>query len=125
MLGSFIECQAFLSASTLSPAGHLSGLNGELWPDVNIHPGLPCDINCTFKQHGNGLQPLARLGATVTGIDLSEESVGAAAAHAQADPQLSALLKYRTCSADDVLREGQPALAHQKLACSRRSHVLA
>ena len=54
-----------------------------------------------------GLQSLARLGARVTGIDLSEESIGAAKAHAQADPQLQGQLKYRACSAAQMLDESE------------------
>lgn len=55
------------------------------------------------------LQSLARLGATVTGIDLSKDSIGAATAHSQADPQLKELLQYRACSAEDLLEQGNVA----------------
>jgi polyprenyldihydroxybenzoate methyltransferase/3-demethylubiquinol 3-O-methyltransferase len=55
------------------------------------------DVGC-----GGGLlsEPLARMGAQVTGIDLSPESVGAAAAHAAADPLVAARVTYRCAPAE-------------------------
>ncbi|KIZ01919.1 hypothetical protein MNEG_6040 [Monoraphidium neglectum] len=43
------------------------------------------------------------MGAAVRGIDLSEESVGAAAAHAAGDPLIASRVAYRRCSAEDEL----------------------
>ena len=58
------------------------------------------DIGC-----GGGIlsEPLARLGADVTGIDPVEESIGAARAHAQS---LSLSITYRAATAEDLVREG-------------------
>jgi len=55
------------------------------------------DVGC-----GGGLlsEPLARMGARVTGIDLSDESVGAAAAHAAADPLIASRVRYRRAPAE-------------------------
>ncbi|KAK9792662.1 hypothetical protein WJX73_001747 [Symbiochloris irregularis] len=62
------------------------------------------DVGC-----GGGFlsESLARLGADVTGIDLSKESIGAAKAHAAADPGLKSSIQYRHCSAEEVLHEGK------------------
>ncbi|MGO8953617.1 MAG: bifunctional 2-polyprenyl-6-hydroxyphenol methylase/3-demethylubiquinol 3-O-methyltransferase UbiG [Rhodomicrobium sp.] len=59
------------------------------------------DIGC-----GGGIlsEPLARLGAGVTGIDPVEESIGVAKAHAQA---LGLAIAYRSATAEDIVREGQ------------------
>jgi 2-polyprenyl-6-hydroxyphenyl methylase/3-demethylubiquinone-9 3-methyltransferase len=59
------------------------------------------DIGC-----GGGIlsEPLARLGAGVTGIDPVEESIGVAKAHAQA---LGLPIAYRTATAEDIVRERQ------------------
>jgi ubiquinone biosynthesis O-methyltransferase len=64
------------------------------------------DIGC-----GGGLlsEPLARLGATVTGIDAAPENIGIAQAHQNQDPVLMSpgRLTYRAITAEDLLqREG-------------------
>ena len=58
------------------------------------------DIGC-----GGGLlsEPLARLGANVTGIDPVEESIGLAKAHAKAQ---GLSIAYRCATAEDLVREG-------------------
>ncbi len=58
------------------------------------------DIGC-----GGGLlcEPMARLGADVTGIDATERSVHVAAAHAQ---QMGLQIDYRFLTADGLLAEG-------------------
>jgi 2-polyprenyl-6-hydroxyphenyl methylase/3-demethylubiquinone-9 3-methyltransferase len=58
------------------------------------------DIGC-----GGGLvaEPLARLGAIVTGIDASAEAIGVAAAHA-AEQNLA--IAYRAASAEDLAADG-------------------
>lgn len=57
------------------------------------------DIGC-----GGGLlsEPLARLGASVTGIDPVAESIGVAKAHAQG---LGLSIAYRSATAEDLVRE--------------------
>src|SRR5208282_1601716 len=59
------------------------------------------DIGC-----GGGIlsEPLTRLGASVTGIDPIEESVGVASAHAQG---MGLSITYRTATAEDLAREGR------------------
>lgn len=59
------------------------------------------DIGC-----GGGLvaEPLARLGATVTGLDPSKETIGAAMSHA-ASQGLD--IEYRACRAEDLGAEGR------------------
>ncbi len=59
------------------------------------------DIGC-----GGGLlsEPLARLGANVTGIDPVAESIGIAQAHAQS---LSLPIAYRNATAEDLVHEGR------------------
>jgi len=58
------------------------------------------DIGC-----GGGLlcEPIARLGASVTGIDATERSVHVAAAHAQ---QMGLEIDYRFLTAEAILAEG-------------------
>lgn len=58
------------------------------------------DIGC-----GGGLlcEPLARLGAEVTGIDPSEESIAAAAEHARGE---ALKISYRAARAEDLAAEG-------------------
>ncbi len=58
------------------------------------------DIGC-----GGGIlsEPLTRLGASVTGIDPIEESVGVAKAHAQG---MGLSITYRAATAEDLAREG-------------------
>ncbi len=58
------------------------------------------DIGC-----GGGIlsEPLARLGACVTGIDPVEESIGVANAHRQS---LGLAITYRNATAEDIAREG-------------------
>ncbi len=72
-------------------------------PDRPLRPlaGLSIlDIGC-----GGGLisEPLARLGATVTGIDPAEENIAAARQHAE--PQ-GLDIAYRACLAEDLVAEG-------------------
>ena len=55
-----------------------------------------------------GLQALARLGATVTGIDPSRESIGVATAHANLQPKLASLLEYRHTDVQTLQAEGKP-----------------
>jgi 2-polyprenyl-6-hydroxyphenyl methylase / 3-demethylubiquinone-9 3-methyltransferase len=59
------------------------------------------DIGC-----GGGIlsEPLARLGARVTGIDPVEESISAARTHAQ---NLGLSISYRTGTAEDLARENR------------------
>lgn len=59
------------------------------------------DIGC-----GGGLvsEPLARLGARVTGIDLADESINAARAHADAS---GVTVDYRTQSVEDLAASGE------------------
>lgn len=61
------------------------------------------DVGC-----GGGLlaEPLARLGADVTGIDATGESIHVARAHAEQDRSVAARLRYRHCTLEDVLQEG-------------------
>jgi 2-polyprenyl-6-hydroxyphenyl methylase / 3-demethylubiquinone-9 3-methyltransferase len=62
-----------------------------------------CDVGC-----GGGIlaEALARLGATVTGIDAAPANVAAAAAHAALDPRLAPRLSYRCTTAEQVAVSG-------------------
>lgn len=61
------------------------------------------DIGC-----GGGIlsEPLARLGAQVTGVDASSENIEVARAHAASDPRLSGRLEY-LCSPVEALPASQ------------------
>ncbi|KAF8069466.1 COQ3 [Scenedesmus sp. PABB004] len=61
------------------------------------------DVGC-----GGGLlsEPVARLGGEVTGIDVSDEGVAAAAAHAAGDPLLARRISYRRATLEALVAEG-------------------
>ena len=63
------------------------------------------DIGC-----GGGLlaEPMARLGADVTGIDATPEAIAAAAAHAEAG---GLEISYRCCTAEALAARGFESLA--------------
>lgn len=58
---------------------------------------------------GGGLlsEPLARLGASVLGIDPVEDSIGTARHHSAHDPDLRDRVQYRACSLEELTSEGQ------------------
>ena len=53
----------------------------------------------------------------MTGIDLSERTIGAAQAHLSADPQLQEHVKYRACSADSLVNDGEHTATVLVAAC--------
>lgn len=59
------------------------------------------DVGC-----GGGIlsEPLSRLGAQVTGLDVSEELIKAAKAHATLDPELSGRLSYVCDTIENIAR---------------------
>ncbi|KNC86008.1 3-demethylubiquinone-9 3-O-methyltransferase [Sphaeroforma arctica JP610] len=62
------------------------------------------DVGC-----GGGIlsENLARLGATVTGIDAAMENISVAKLHSKGDPSLAKLLTYKHITAEDVQASGQ------------------
>jgi ubiquinone biosynthesis O-methyltransferase len=62
------------------------------------------DVGC-----GGGIlsEPLARIGASVEGLDASEEAVRAAEEHAALDPSLRERLTYRHGTLEEVAAEGR------------------
>lgn len=64
------------------------------------------DVGC-----GGGLlgEALARMGADVEGIDVNQEGLAAAAAHAALDPQLETRLRYRMATVEDIVAAGGAA----------------
>ena len=48
------------------------------------------------------LQPLARLGAEVTGIDASQENIEVACSHASYDPMAAKQLQYISCPVEKL-----------------------
>lgn len=51
------------------------------------------------------LQPLARLGAVVLGIDPVEDSIGTARLHSSCDPDLRGRVRYRACTLEELSAE--------------------
>jgi polyprenyldihydroxybenzoate methyltransferase/3-demethylubiquinol 3-O-methyltransferase len=74
-----------------------------------VHPGAPLqglellDAGC-----GGGIlsEALARLGASMTGLDASAGAVAAAAAHAALDPAVSSRTRYLCSSVEDLAASG-------------------
>lgn len=62
------------------------------------------DVGC-----GGGLlsEPLARLGAEVTGIDATAESITAAREHAKLDRAIVDRIQYEHCTLEDVIHAGK------------------
>ncbi|XP_043921769.1 ubiquinone biosynthesis O-methyltransferase, mitochondrial [Protopterus annectens] len=60
------------------------------------------DVGC-----GGGLlsEPLARLGAVVTGLDPVEDNIRTAEVHKSPDPFLNKQLQYKACSLEDITEE--------------------
>ncbi|XP_015111063.1 ubiquinone biosynthesis O-methyltransferase, mitochondrial [Diachasma alloeum] len=81
------------------------GLVNVGWREVN--PGHPLegvkilDVGC-----GGGIlsEPLARIGASVTGLDMSKTLIELAKTHATLDPSLSGRLTYLNTSIEDYIR---------------------
>ncbi|KAI8618520.1 S-adenosyl-L-methionine-dependent methyltransferase [Chytriomyces sp. MP71] len=71
------------------------------------------DVGC-----GGGLlsESLRRLGATVTGIDASQENVAMASYHASLDPMLKEDIQFRAITVENLLDEVGPA--HYDMVCS-------
>lgn len=75
--------------------------------DRDPHASLPLDgIRILDVGCGGGLlsEPLARLGATVTGIDAAEKNVKTAAAHAA---ETGVTVDYRATTAEDLAASGE------------------
>ena len=53
------------------------------------------------------VEPLARMGATVTGIDAVEKSIHIARLHAAQDPVVAARTEYITTTAEALVEQGQ------------------
>ena len=53
------------------------------------------------------LQPLARLGANVVGIDASEEAISVAQHHAKHDPEVSERVNYKCMTAEDLVGQSE------------------
>ncbi|XP_053919523.1 ubiquinone biosynthesis O-methyltransferase, mitochondrial isoform X2 [Cuculus canorus] len=74
----------------------------------NYHLGNPLsgvkilDVGC-----GGGLlsEPLARLGASVTGIDPLEDNIRTADQHKSFDPVLDKRIQYKSCSLEEIVEE--------------------
>ena len=58
----------------------------------------------------NGLQALARMGASVTGIEPQQHNIKAAVAHARGDAVVAARTKYLACTAEELAGTGLVSL---------------
>lgn len=54
----------------------------------------------------NGLQALARMGASVTGIEPQQDNLKAAVAHARGDVVVAARTRYLACTAEELAGAG-------------------
>eukprot|EP00240_Pyramimonas_obovata_P006253 CAMPEP_0118929644 /NCGR_PEP_ID=MMETSP1169-20130426/6585_1 /TAXON_ID=36882 /ORGANISM="Pyramimonas obovata, Strain CCMP722" /LENGTH=310 /DNA_ID=CAMNT_0006871877 /DNA_START=144 /DNA_END=1073 /DNA_ORIENTATION=- len=91
-----IRCQ-FIRSSVCAHFGlrtdQLEPFSGLTMLDVGCGGGLLCE-------------PLARMGAEVTGVDAVAHSIQVASAHAQRDPVISRRVTYRTAAAETLVEEG-------------------
>ena len=106
-LVSCTQCRTVLK-KVVHPFHHLNGVYGCRRDTSSAQPlhGLAIlDVGC-----GGGLfsEALARLGASVTGIDASEAGILVAREHARADPDIHARTSYRNITAEQALDEGRP-----------------
>ena len=63
------------------------------------------------------MQPLARLGAHVTGIDVVDSNIAIATEHASRDSSLRQLLSYQCSTLEDLLA-GDPSVAFDCVVAS-------
>jgi 2-polyprenyl-6-hydroxyphenyl methylase / 3-demethylubiquinone-9 3-methyltransferase len=99
--GKFRGLHAFNPARLTFIVEEIQGWRGSGSPAFRTLQGLSVlDIGC-----GGGIlsEPLARLGAEVTGIDPVEESIGVATAHSK---RQGLAIRYRAATAEDLAREG-------------------
>ena len=66
---------------------------------------LPADALSTGAAP-NRVEPLARLGSRVLGVDAVAKSVDIARAHAARDPVVAARAQFRACTAEQLVAEG-------------------
>ena len=95
------------------PEWHYIGCRRDTSSAQPLHGLSILDVGC-----GGGLfsEALARLGASVTGIDASEAGILVAREHARADPVIHERTAYRNITAEQAVDEGQP-IAFPALGC--------
>lgn len=69
------------------------------------------------------LQPLARLGGSITGVDASREAIGAAQVHAQGDESLNGLLNYSHGTAEELQSRGTCQLLSDSFLYMKTFHL--
>lgn len=100
------------------------GCNPADLPSKPLQGLTALDVGC-----GGGLlsEPLARLGAKVTGIDPGQENLGIASSHAQLDPLLCEgeyAINYRAITAEELCDELQAEKAADPDACDNRFDIV-
>ena len=68
-------------------------------------------------QHAeNVMQALARMGASMTGIEPQQENISAAIAHAQEDPAVAQRTKYLAVTAEELASTGESSVTAMKVS---------
>ena len=63
-----------------------------------------------------GMQALARMGASMTGIEPQQENISAAIAHAQEDPAVAQRTKYLAVTAEELVSTGELSVTPVKVS---------
>ena len=62
------------------------------------------------------MQALARMGASMTGIEPQQENISAAIAHAQEDPAVAQRTKYLAVTAEELASTGESSVTAMKVS---------
>ena len=83
-------------------------IHGCLQHELLFYPGT--SRLAALELQAMALQALARMGASVTGIEPQESNIKAAVAHARGDPLVAARSRYLACTAEELAGSGMASM---------------